>query len=197
VSKVFIYTLTEEDSGDVKYVGQTDNLSSRLYGHLNGKMSEDNPKMKWINDVISRGKKVQINVIDECDHSESVELEKYWINHYKERGFLLTNSVDARPIRRISAEYIPDDRLSKIADDIGGVVNVLSAHKAIITRMLGNDGDSGIIGNISESLTHLVGMIDALSRGLVKHKNELEKIKSVLLANGINVDLYMNTGDGI
>lgn len=196
MGKVYIYTLTEKDSDDVKYVGQTNNLDARLYGHLNGKMSDDNPKMKWISEVVSKGGKIQINQIDECDEDEAAKRETYWINHYKEKGFSLTNSVDVgfprRSANQVNVQY------KDFSADIDVITSVLNDHVQVFKGIVGDkNAPGGIFYDLMQAISELVNINNRLSNGLIKHSKDIKSIKAALKANGIEVDTYLDAGEGI
>ncbi len=99
--KVYIYTLSEDGSDDVKYIGQTVSPGTRLIGHINNDgLLESNPKHVWVEDVKARNGKIAMSIIDECDLGEAVEREQYWIDSYNAQGADLLNT--ARPIRSVA-----------------------------------------------------------------------------------------------
>lgn len=96
--KVYIYTLSEDGSDQVKYVGQTISPCTRLIGHFaTDGLNESNPKRAWIENVKERNGKIAMTVIDECEIDEAAEREQQWIDHYTGQGVELTNT--ARVIR--------------------------------------------------------------------------------------------------
>lgn len=91
---IYIYALRETGQQAVKYVGQTNNLDSRLKQHLHtAKRRGVNPRDIWIADVLSRNNSVEIELIEECDIDTVAERENYWIEHYRAKGHPLTNSL--------------------------------------------------------------------------------------------------------
>lgn len=89
----YIYTLCETGSDDVRYVGQTINIESRLAGHMDiSKMADTNPKRIWIEDVLSRGSTLVINIIEETTPQNAQFREQHWIDYYLSLGAELTNT---------------------------------------------------------------------------------------------------------
>jgi hypothetical protein len=60
-------------------------------------MAAGNPKRVWIEDVLDRGGKIELDAIDECSVKDSGELEDMWISYYMEQGAVLTNKRRATP----------------------------------------------------------------------------------------------------
>lgn len=104
-----IYILKHPDTGDVFYVGQTNqDLGKRLYGHLHDGVNED--KTDYIQSLIKEGKEPIIESVEviqtTCyiDKYAVNEREIYWIKFFKEKGCLLTNKASTSPNSK-SAEY--------------------------------------------------------------------------------------------
>ena len=60
-------------------MGKTNNIKNRLFNHLSNAKSRRAHVYSWIKDLLDLGLKPVMEVIDECDSSEWVEKEKYWI----------------------------------------------------------------------------------------------------------------------
>ena len=94
--KTYIYTLTDPDTNQVRYVGKTVNVKRRYYGHTNensNKRLKNSHLANWLLLLLKNNKKPILEVIDECD-SNWEELEKYWIAQFKAWGFKLTNLTE-------------------------------------------------------------------------------------------------------
>jgi hypothetical protein len=92
---VYIYTLSDPDTGEVRYLGKTFNPKSRMANHLCS--AKKNPRSHvrcWIKSVLNRGDMPTIEVIDECDSYTGSELEKSYIRVYRAVGVRLTNCRD-------------------------------------------------------------------------------------------------------
>ena len=83
--KVKIYVLKHPDTLEVKYVGKTvRKLSKRLGNHVaNAKGNKHNKHLSnWILSILKENKRPIIELIEECNHSNWEEREKYWISCY-------------------------------------------------------------------------------------------------------------------
>ena len=89
----YIYTLSDPETGNIRYVGKTNNIKERFRKHLEYK---NNNKRKtylysWMksikNDPI-------IEVIDEVSNDNWQFWERYWISQFITWGFNLTNLTD-------------------------------------------------------------------------------------------------------
>ena len=90
--KIYIYTLAEPTTGEIRYVGKTNNLKTRFYNHL--KASRKNYLSSWIKSLKSKQLKPIMEVVEECEINEWEFLERYWISQFKAWGFSLTNLTE-------------------------------------------------------------------------------------------------------
>lgn len=91
--KYYIYTLNCPISGEIKYVGKTNNLSKTYWRHCNDK--QKTYKTNWINSLKLKDLKPIIEQLDESDSQIiAYKLEQYWIAQLKAWGFKLTNLTD-------------------------------------------------------------------------------------------------------
>lgn len=87
--KIYIYTLADPFTGDIRYVGKTNNLKTRFYNHL--KATKKNYLSSWIKNLKTKQARPIMEVIDECGLNDWEFWEKYWISQFKVWGFRLTN----------------------------------------------------------------------------------------------------------
>lgn len=88
--KIYIYTLEDPITQEIRYVGKTSNPSRRFQSYL-----WDRPKVKyhsyyWIQSLLKKRQKPVMNIIDETDTNWE-QLEQYWIEQFRQWGFNLTN----------------------------------------------------------------------------------------------------------
>lgn len=95
MNKVIIYTLSDPNSGVVKYIGQTSKtLNERIKSHLkDAKYKKNNKRISWINSITKKGQAPVIEVIDEVFEDDWVFWEMYWIEQFKAWGFNLKNGT--------------------------------------------------------------------------------------------------------
>ena len=90
MKKVYIYTLADPITEEIRYIGKTNNLKARYLGHL----SKNNPKShksNWIKSLFNRNLKPKIEILEEVPIEDWKFWEVYWISQFKTWGFNLTN----------------------------------------------------------------------------------------------------------
>jgi hypothetical protein len=87
--KVSIYTLSDPETGEVRYVGKAINAEGRLGAHLKDKGK--NHKANWIKGLKARGLVPVMEVLEEVCEFSWQESEMFWIETLKFYGFKLTN----------------------------------------------------------------------------------------------------------
>lgn len=91
---VVIYLFLDED-GLPKYVGKSNNFKSRLKQHLNKDRFKYNTYFyRWLNKCIANNKEFYVDILEECLQENWQEKEKYWIKHFRELGYSITNMTD-------------------------------------------------------------------------------------------------------
>lgn len=87
--KHFIYTLTDPRTRIIRYVGKTNNPTLRLWMHMNEKKRTH--KNCWLGQLKSLGLRPIMDVIEEVASDTWQERERFWIAHFRQLGFPLTN----------------------------------------------------------------------------------------------------------
>lgn len=87
----FIYVLKDPTTGEVRYVGKTDNPIKRARTHLVDR--NNNHRTCWIKSLLSLGLKPVLEVIDEVPMTEWQSWEIAYIQFYSEEGCNLTNGT--------------------------------------------------------------------------------------------------------
>jgi hypothetical protein len=90
---IYIYGLKDPETNEIRYVGKTTNINTRLKAHITRSRYNKYHSARWIQSLIKKGLKPVIELIEECTESNWIEREKYWIAHYREL-FDLTNVLD-------------------------------------------------------------------------------------------------------
>lgn len=94
MSIVFIYALKEPDTGEIRYVGKTDNLQRRLSRHLTeSRLRATHHRACWIRSLLSKGKAPIMEKIDEASETEWPMIEAAYIQFYLEEGCRLVNGT--------------------------------------------------------------------------------------------------------
>ncbi len=93
----FIYTLTDPEDGDIKYIGKTNNIEKRVKRHYSDYYIQLEPwtkKNKWLKYLKNKKLVPIIEILDIGDDNNINSLEKYWICQFKVWGFKLKNQTD-------------------------------------------------------------------------------------------------------
>lgn len=95
----FIYTLSDPRDNSVRYVGVTCDPEARFTEHLYQRNGGE--KSIWISELKDLGLKPVCTIIEKHDYTKSKESkgkrEKFWIQHYANRGAKLFNRVNLNP----------------------------------------------------------------------------------------------------
>lgn len=97
VSAVYIYTLSDPRTGDVRYVGKTNNPRKRLHVHMQcarQRRGRRDYRANWVASLITAGVQPVMDVIETCALEEWATRERFWIAEFKSRGCQLTNAND-------------------------------------------------------------------------------------------------------
>lgn len=89
---MFIYVLKDPDSGEVRYVGKTNNPKKRMSGHLSAQQGRNLPSIRWVRKLKNLNKFPVMEIIEETDDWENSE--KKWICHYRNVASDLLNIDD-------------------------------------------------------------------------------------------------------
>jgi hypothetical protein len=91
----FIYTLSDPNTGLVRYIGKTNNIKNRLKRHLNNNsLSTTTKKNNWIISLLRNNLIPIIEVLDEINSEEIDFYEKFYISLFKSWEFDLLNGTD-------------------------------------------------------------------------------------------------------
>lgn len=94
--KIYIYALTCPTSGELRYVGKSQNPQKRLSAHINGalKHAYDHHTARWIRKLASEGLRPSWQVLQEIPGGAGWrEAERMWIAYGRHSGWPLTNST--------------------------------------------------------------------------------------------------------
>ena len=89
---VYIYGLAEPASGDIRYVGKTDDLSGRLAHHIchtDGKSY----RQHWLASIKNKGLVPRLIVLEASDQLNWEDAERWWIAFGRREGWRLTNAT--------------------------------------------------------------------------------------------------------
>ena len=89
MSKVYIYTISDPLTEEVRYVGKTINPSQRFISHRYA--AKKHYVACWIRKLKSQGLKPMFHIVDEVDDSSWQFWEQFYICLFKSWGFRLNN----------------------------------------------------------------------------------------------------------
>jgi len=91
---VFIYTLSDPITNDVRYIGKTNDVKFRFNDHIKKSKNNKTHKDKWISSLLNKGLKPLISIIDTV-HEDGWEFwEIFYISLFKTWGFNLVNHTE-------------------------------------------------------------------------------------------------------
>lgn len=90
--EVFIYTLADPRTNEVRYIGKTKKtLYRRLSEHITTSKNLKDHRSKWIQSLVQQNFHPKIEVLDTCQEENWQETEKFWISILKFLGVDLVN----------------------------------------------------------------------------------------------------------
>lgn len=109
-----IYALCCPDSGEIRYIGQTTNGITRLYGHWKDfKLNKQGKLIRvkaWIKSLKKQNKKFTVKYLDYASSREELnQKEIYWIKYHREIGTNLVNAADGGYIATIK-KYTDEEK---------------------------------------------------------------------------------------
>lgn len=78
----YIYSLTDPETKEVRYIGKTVNPKYRLKGHLYESKKTENYRCNWIRGLLRRGLEPIFNILEICSLQNFEEREAYHISLY-------------------------------------------------------------------------------------------------------------------
>lgn len=94
---VYIYSLSDPESEEIRYVGKTVDPFNRFWGHIheakNNIKGKNEDKAKWIKSLLEKGIRPKLDILEEVLTEVWEEKEKEWINKYEREGNNLLNKT--------------------------------------------------------------------------------------------------------
>ena len=91
---IYIYSLSCPLSDEIRYIGKTNSIERRLRSHIDyakNKKVKKRPVSVWILELLKKGLKPNIKVLEETTENLSNEKEIFWIAEFKEKKSNLCN----------------------------------------------------------------------------------------------------------
>lgn len=102
MAKGVIYGIIDPITNQIRYVGQTINLTKRKSAHIRMAIKTNNNTYvyNWLRTLLAKGYKPEFFVLEICKVQDLDSLEIFYINYFKMLGSNLTNSVEGGKSRR-------------------------------------------------------------------------------------------------
>lgn len=95
MASVFIYALKEPDTGEIRYIGKTCDITTRLVRHLSeARRSRDKShRIFWFKSLLSRGLQPHLEILDEVPFEHWQQWEVAYIEFFQECSCNLVNGT--------------------------------------------------------------------------------------------------------
>jgi hypothetical protein len=130
----FIYSLSDPDTNEIRYIGKANNLKYRLWAHVHEAKHNlrNQHKCNWIKTLLDKDKKPVIDVIEEVSIDNWQACEIYWISQFTAWGFNLINKTKGGECGVISEKCKKALALSKKRGHVKGTFKHSEETKALI-----------------------------------------------------------------
>jgi hypothetical protein len=135
--EVLIYALSGGLTEEVRYVGKTVKLKSRLGDHLrSSKRKENRHAARWLGSLVASGKYPKVEVLEVVRPGDDWgEAEKQWIEFFRIAGARLTNHTDGG--EGMSGHIYSDSHRANIGKSNLGKKHSLETKQKMRDRFLG------------------------------------------------------------
>lgn len=90
----YIYGLIDPITNEIRYVGKTNDIQSRLQDHIRyAKNGQKNYKSNWIRKLLRQSLEPKIKILQEVPANDWQKYEKLWISKLIDLGIKLTNKT--------------------------------------------------------------------------------------------------------
>lgn len=106
---IFIYALVDPITTEIRYIGKTADLSTRLRAHINDAKTGNNHRDNWVKKLCNQNLRPDLVILQEVTEDTWEIAERAWIRYGWEQGWRLTNSTEGGEGaygRKLSAESI-------------------------------------------------------------------------------------------
>ena len=130
----FIYSLSDPDTNEIRYIGKTNNLKYRLWAHIHEAKYDlrNQHKCNWIKTLLNKDKKPIIEIVEEVSMNDWQSREIYWISQFTAWGFNLINKTKGGECGIISENCKKALSLSKKRGHVKGTFKHSEETKALI-----------------------------------------------------------------
>lgn len=180
----FIYALSDPRTGEVRYVGKSNNPELRAADHRRRSQS-NKAKKEWVEDLRMHGLFPKLSILEIVPFSEWQIRERYWIEHRRSSGddlFNIATGGGGTTVSRKKGSLLPRETRAKISASLKG--------NPILSQC--NIGNKHSLG-----CTHSQSTKDRIRRTLTGHsvsKSTREKIGSSLRGRRLSAEVRAKMG---
>lgn len=189
----FIYTLSDPNTGLIKYIGKTNDIKKRLRNHLiNNHLATNTRKNNWIISLLRKDQLPIIEILDEVDSELVSFFEIFYISLFKSWGFDLLNGTKGgdgfdwtgrshNKLSKLKNKLNSPSRKSVAQFDLEG--NLINEYHSIREAALSVNGDRRHISKVCNgkqktSYGFKWKFIDKIRKfDILKPEKRIEKIK--------------------
>lgn len=125
----YIYKLLDPKTKEIRYIGQTNNITRRFNDHISSSLNENSDcyntyKGRWIRKLINDGHKPIIEIIEKCETLEISNIrECFFIEKFTKDGYRLTNShiIDVTEFSEATRKKMSLAKKGKTLQEIHGI----------------------------------------------------------------------------
>ena len=130
----FIYSLSDPNTTEIRYIGKANNLKYRLWSHIHEAKHDlrNQHKCNWIKTLLNEGKKPVIEIVEEISIDNWQACEVYWISQFTAWDFNLINKTKGGECGVISENCRKALSLSKKRGHLKGKFKHSEETKALI-----------------------------------------------------------------
>jgi hypothetical protein len=167
---IYIYTLKDPISNEIRYIGKTNNIERRFQKHITEKRN-NTYKEQWISGLKNKGYLPIIEIIDTVPKEDWIFWETWWISLFKSWNFKLTNISIGGEGGPLSEETKNKIRLSKIGSK--GRLGTKNTEESKLRMSIDRKGKKQTKEHIESRSKSCIKEID-----IEKLKNEYDKNQS-------------------
>jgi hypothetical protein len=167
--QISIYTISDPFTNEVRYIGQSKDLKSRIRKHINESKNTKKHLYAWIKSILNNGNKPLFEEIEKVDDEIADIVESMYISLFKSWGFKLLNLSDGGQTNR----YISLETRKKISDSLKVKIQSEETKQKRIAS-LKQIYENAELRELKRNQT-----IDLINRGVINQKGKVSKKKGL------------------
>lgn len=143
----FIYALCDPHTGDIRYVGKSNDPKDRLRRHLRDRRK--NHRTDWIMSILKKGTIPNLVILDHVSDVEWPQWEVAYVQYFKDMGFDLVNANEGG----IGGHNPSPELRKKLSEALSGKSKTISHREKLSLAHRGRKLSDSWKSSISISLT--------------------------------------------